>query len=158
MKIDYLANWPDLVPVIAGWFLAHWADFYRDQTREQVEQSFLSRLKTNSIPLALVALDDEDHVVGTVSLLEESIPSHRHWGPWLGGLYVDETLRGQGVGSALVKRAVEVAGEIGIGKIYTAIHKSEDLYEALGWSVIERSTHDGKPITILMRSILESSD
>ena len=68
MKIDYLANHPDFIPTLSKWFLREWRDFYGDKTWEDVAETFYERLNRDSIPLSLVAFE-EQHPFGTISLL-----------------------------------------------------------------------------------------
>lgn len=148
MKIDYLAERPADIPALSKWFLREWRDFYGDKTWEEVAETFYRRLNRNAIPLALVAFEGEQPL-GTISLLEESIGTHKHLAPWLGGLYVREEVRRQGVGRRLVEAAVHEAGKLGVGQLFIGIRKAEDYYLKLGWEVVERMNYHGEGVTIM---------
>ncbi len=96
MKIDYLVEHPDFIPALSKWFLQEWRDFYGDKTWEVIAETFNNRLNRTNIPISLVAFEDE-HPLGTISLLEESIGTHKHLTPWLGALYVCKEKRHQGI-------------------------------------------------------------
>ena len=148
MKIDYLAERPACIPTLAKWFLREWRDFYGGMKWEEVAEPFYRRLNRSALPLALVALEGE-RPVGTISLLEESISTHKHLAPWLGGLYVREEERRRGIGGRLIEAAVGEAGKLGVGQLFIGIRKAEDYYSRLGWEVFERVNYYGEGITIM---------
>lgn len=106
MKIDYLAEHTHFISTLSKRYLRQWPDFYGDKTRQEIAETFYERLNRNSIPLALVTFE-ERHLFGTISLLEESISTHKHLTPWLGGLYVCEEKRHQGIGRQLIEAYIE---------------------------------------------------
>ena len=156
MKIDYLAEHPDFIPTFSKWFLREWRDFYGDKSWEVVAETFYKRLNRNRIPLSLVAFED-DSPFGTISLLEESISTHKHLTPWLGGLYVCEEQRRHGIGKQLIEAAVGEARKLGIEQLFIGIRRAEDYYMKLGWKFVERTTYHEEEI-IIMRLDLGSSE
>jgi len=147
-KIDYLAEHPDFIPTLSKWFLREWRDFYGDKSWEAVAETFYKRLNRNRIPLSLVAFEDGDPL-GTISLLEESISTHPHLAPWLGGLYVCEAERQRGIGRQLIEAGRAEAGKLGIGQIFIGIRKAEDYYLKLGWKIVERTHYHDEDIIIM---------
>ena len=156
MKIDYLAEHPDFIPTLSKWFLREWRDFYGDQTWEVIAEIFYERLNRNRIPLSLIAFEDGSPL-GTISLLEESISTHRHLTPWLGGLYVHQDRRHQGIGKRLIEAGIDEAGKLGIEQLFIGIRKAVDYYEKLGWKIIERTNYYGEDI-IIMTLCLNSNE
>jgi predicted N-acetyltransferase YhbS len=148
MKIDYLANHPGFIPTLSKWFLREWRDFYGDKTWEDVAETFYERLNRDSIPLSLVAFE-EQHPFGTISLLEESISTHKHLTPWLGGLYVCEEKRHQGIGRQLIEADVGEARKLRVERVFIGIRKAENYYKKLGWQVVEGANYQGEDITIM---------
>jgi len=69
--------------------------------------------------------------------------------PWLATLFVAPEHQNQGVGSALVERAVEEAQKLGVKTLYLFTWDREKLYARLGWSVIERSVYHGRQVTVM---------
>jgi predicted N-acetyltransferase YhbS len=148
MKIDYLAEHTHFIPALSEWFLQEWREFYGDKSWEDVAETFYERLNRNNMPLSLVAFE-ENHPFGTISLLEESIPTHKHLAPWLGALYVREEKRHRGVGRRLIEAGVVEAGRLGAGRLFTGIRKAEGYYLKLGWRTVERTNYHGEEITIM---------
>jgi GNAT superfamily N-acetyltransferase len=148
MRIDYLANHPDFIPTLSKWFLREWRDFYGDKSWEVVAETFYERLNRNNIPLSLVAFE-EKQPLGTISLLEESISTHKHLAPWLGALYVCEEKRHHDIGRQLIEAGVNEARKLGVERLFIGIRKAEDSYLRLGWQIVERTNHHGEDITIM---------
>lgn len=148
MKIDYLADHPAFIPALSGWFLREWRDFYGDGTWEDVAETFYRRLNRGRIPLALVAFEGEQPL-GTVSLLEESVGTRERLTPWLGGLYVREGRRREGIGTRLIEAGVGEARALGVGQLFVGIRRAEDYYSRLGWGVVERTSVHGEAVTIM---------
>jgi predicted N-acetyltransferase YhbS len=148
MKIDYLAEHPHFIPTLSKWFLREWRDFYGDKTWESVAETFYERLNRDSIPLTLVAFE-EQHPFGTISLLEESISTHKHLTPWLGGLYVCKEKRHQSIGRQLIEADIGKARKLGFERVFIGIRKSENYYINLGWQVVEGTDYCGEEIKIM---------
>jgi len=127
MHISYLAEHPDAVATLAAWFKHEWPDYFSDRTVDDVAEIFRNRRNTDRIPMALVALED-GHLLGTISIVDESIATHTHVGPWLAGLYVDERNRGQGVGRALLRGAIAEARSLEVPVLYTGSRQSEESF------------------------------
>lgn len=134
--------------MLSKWFLREWRDFYGETTWETVAEMFYERLNRSAIPIALIAFED-DYPLGTISLRQESISTYKHLSPWLGGLYVREERRNQGIGRHLIEAGVEEARKLGAEKLYIGIRKAEDYYNALGWQTIDRTFYHDEDITIM---------
>ena len=150
IRIDYLANHPHLADELARWSWNEWRSIYdeRGQTFQHALKNYRERTNFDCLPLALVALNG-DELIGTVSLKFHDLDTRPDIDPWLGGVYVAPDWRGCGVASLLVQRAVEVATELGLTKLYLWTSSAEGLYEKLGWQVVERSAYCGKNIVIM---------
>lgn len=156
MRIELLAAHAHHVPTLARWFHGEWNTFYAGRTPADVEADFRERLHADRLPLALVALDG-DEAVGTVSLMQTSVPTHAHLTPWLGGLFVAPDHRSAGLGMELVDAAVHQARDLGITRLHVALHAGEAAYTDAGWVVLDRATIDDEPITVLVRHLATSS-
>lgn len=148
MKIDYLAEHQDFIPTLSKWFLREWRDFYGDKTWETVAEMFYERLNRAAVPLSLIAFED-DYPLGTISLLQESISTYKHLSPWLGGLYVREERRREGIGRRLIEAGAEEARKSGAEQIYIGIRRSEDFYKGFGWQTVDRTFYHDENITIM---------
>jgi predicted N-acetyltransferase YhbS len=128
MKIDLLKEHQQHIPTLAGWFKEEWSDYFEGQSLVAIaEAQFASRLNDRTLPISLLAYENE-RPMGTVAMLPESITTHTHLSPWLGGLHVHPSYRHEGVGSKLVRTGLEKAIDLGFDCIYAGISKAEDHY------------------------------
>jgi predicted N-acetyltransferase YhbS len=149
LQIDYLVNHREHIPTLAAWFMAHSPEFFRNASLSDVEREhFKSRLNTDSLPISFIALKDS-LAVGTIALLVESVTTHTHLSPWLGGLHVHPQYRHRGIGMSLVAHALKKAGALGFKRVYAGISSAEERYEADGWRVRERVIYCGKPLAVM---------
>jgi GNAT superfamily N-acetyltransferase len=148
MRIESIADHLDLVPTIARW---HWDEWgHTDPTGSLAAWTAGLRQRTHRdrIPTTYVALAG-DELLGSVTLVEHDMDTHRELSPWLAGLYVEPSRRGQGVGSALVRHTVQKAGEMGIARLYLYSGPARSFYERLGWRPVAETVYHGRPVTIL---------
>ena len=150
-QIAYLADHPDTVPTLADWFTNEWKEYFGGRNSTRVELYFEEHLNRDRLPLTLVALEDSE-VIGTVALKNESIDSHRHFRPWLAGLYVAPPKRRKGVGTSLVNALVEQAGRLEFNEIFVGTSE-RGIYLSLGWRHIDETRQRGQQIGILRRAI-----
>src|SRR4051812_48258780 len=109
VQIAFLADRPDAIPTLARWFRGQWPDYYAARTQADVEGDFRRELNRASLPVRLVAVDEDGAVAGTVVLRERAIDGRPERGPGVGGLYVDGPRRGRGIGTELVRAATAAA-------------------------------------------------
>ncbi|WP_246674491.1 GNAT family N-acetyltransferase [Mesorhizobium sp. B4-1-3] len=72
----------------------------------------------------------------------------------MAGLVVEETYRGGGVGTALVRTVEAHAASAGIGTLYLYTWQARGFYEALGWSAVETFEQVGAPTLLMSKSLL----
>ena len=156
VNIEYLADRPDLVSYVAEWLFKEWGHRSPDGTAQGMVCTLTERLNHDKLPLALVALR-ENEPLGTVSLKLKEVEIRPQYENWLGTLYVHKSKRGKGIGSLLIKAAAKEANRLGIGDLYlyTRNRENERLYAKLGWTVVERLEYQGRP-AVIMKRILTS--
>ncbi len=154
ITIDYLANHPELAPELARLFYEEWRMIYdqRGQSFDDVLRTCVERANIGSLPLALVAFQDEQ-LVGTVSLKIQDLEIQPELTPWLGGLFVIPKWRRMGVASTLIQRAIEEAQRLKLRQLYLWTASAESLYLKLGWSEVERTKYCGQRIVIMRREV-----
>ena len=149
VKIDYLVNHREHAPTFASWFMAEHPGFFGDASlSDVVREHFETRFNTDSLPISFIALSNEQ-AVGTIALLVESVTTHTHLTPWLGGLHVHPEFRHQGIGMSLVAHGLKKAAELGFDGVYAGISRAEERYIADGWRVQERVIYCGKPLSVM---------
>lgn len=150
LRIEYLADHPDLVPLLAGWFYGEWGGRLPDDTLAGFKDRLLERMNRNKPSLTLVAFKREEPV-GTAALKIQEMETHPQYQHWLGSVYVKENWRGKGVGSALVKAVILEADGLGIQELYLYTRGNEGFYAQLGWKELVRSYYRGRYVTIMKR-------
>ncbi len=153
ITIGYLADYPEWVPVIAGWFYEQWYDLYinRSMTLKNVENRIADNCNYDKIPLILVAIID-DKVIGTIGLKQCDMDIRKELSPWLAGLYVATEHRCNGIGSLLIEALIEKARALDISKLYLYTPDAEDFYRKLDWQALEQTEYLGCKVTILEKS------
>lgn len=150
--IEYLANHPEFVPVLASWVFDHWGKMYRMQSvKEQIEK-ISARLNIDRFPLAFVALIGSTPV-GTASLKIQEMTTHPHLYHWLGTVYVVPEHRHRGIGGALVNRVEIKARELGVKTLYLHTPDKEHFYRQRGWETIERPIYFDMPVAVMKKEL-----
>ncbi|MBI2792264.1 MAG: GNAT family N-acetyltransferase [Gammaproteobacteria bacterium] len=136
IKIDYLKNHPEHVPLLASWMFNTWGHYNPSSSLEKAELKLNEHLHMDSLPIAYIALKN-DEPVGMCSLrLNDGIREDLM--PWLGSLFVVPHMRGQGIGEQLIHIVTEKAHSLSYSKLYLlAFDQTLPLwYAKLGWRVI----------------------
>ncbi|WP_339858319.1 GNAT family N-acetyltransferase [Pseudohongiella acticola] len=153
MEIEYLADRPDAIDLVARWYVEEWGGSNSRLTLESVSRSLTSSMNRDSLPLMLLAVEQK-RVVGAVELKirEMSIyPDKEHW---LGGLYVDPACRGSGIGRQLIKRAIALASTLGVSMLYLQTERLDGgVYASLGWKPYEQVSNKGIDVLIMERDV-----
>lgn len=148
MKIEYLADHKDVIPILTRWFYREWSYLYPERTEKDFGRLISERVNKDKIPLTLVAFEG-DELVGTVCLKTHDMDTKPDLSPWLAGLYVKESWRKKGVGSILVKAIEQKSVELGINHLFLYTPESANFYSTLGWIVRENTDYHNVPVTIM---------
>lgn len=148
IRLEYLADHPDLVPVLAGWHYQEWRELIPEWSLAEAERELGEHRGHAAIPTTVVAFGEEGPI-GSASLLIEDLPQWRHLTPWVASVYVVPAWRGRGIGTRLVRHLVAVAGQLGAGTAYLLTEGQAEFYRKIGWEVLEVSHARGRPITIM---------
>src|SRR5687768_17545936 len=116
-KFGLLSDCKQHIPCLANlWYDELGRHWNSEATVAGAEANLLKHLNTESLPLTVVAIQ-EDKPVGMASLRESdglSLPLT----PWLGSLVVDPAFRGCGIGEALVRQIQKKAIAFGHERLY----------------------------------------
>ena len=146
IKIHFLADHVESIPTLVKWFRAQWPDYFADWSDEEMEQDFLLDIPRDHLPSRLVAFYD-DELAGTIILRENGNESLVEYQPELGGLYVDESCRGHGIGSELVRAGMKLAHDQGYEMVYATTTAAKGILERLGWEFVENADYqDGEQL------------
>jgi len=84
-----------------------------------------------------LARNDQDEIVGTLALVTFRTPNGLH--AWIEDVVVDQEVRGQGIGEALSRAALSVAGERGVSDVNLTSRPEREaanrLYRRLGFQL-----------------------
>ncbi len=155
MEIRFLKDYPDSVSLIAQWYYAEWKAIYEasGMSLDDVKKTVEERANMDKIPLAIIGLD-AGRVIGTGCIKAHDMDTRMDLTPWLAGIYVEQTERGKGHGSMIVRRLEEIARKLGTEKLYLYTPRSAAFYERLGWRKYEVAPYKGQHVTIMERILL----
>ena len=148
IEIRYLADCPELIPLLASWFYTEWGTL----SVEQFERRLHERLNRDRLPLVLVSIRDRQPVA-SASLKIREMDIHPEYLHWLGSVYVRPEDRNQGIGSFLIEHTAREAQRLGVEDLYLYTTYRERLYLQLGWNTIERVEYHGHPIVVMKRAL-----
>ncbi|HWA81573.1 MAG TPA: GNAT family N-acetyltransferase [Acetobacteraceae bacterium] len=150
-RIVTLADRPDLLPTIVQWLRDHHAPQaplapYAAQIASRVsllgpEQCLI--LLAGSVP------------AGTASLTAQGLKSRSELTPWLTNVFVASSFRGRGYARRLVMAVEAAARRAAIPTLWLYTRSAEPLYGALGWRWAGADTHDGAPVTLMRRDLVD---
>jgi predicted N-acetyltransferase YhbS len=153
MRIDSLANHRALVPAIAKLLNQEWGALPPWASLSEIEQRLGRHANIGRAPFTLVALGEGDEFLGTASVKLFELPEHPDKAHWLGEVFVSSQLRGQGVGSALIRACIAECERLQIPALYLYTPDQQALYAKLGWEEIERSQVNGESVSIMRKTL-----
>jgi len=152
VRIEYLADFPELVPLVARWHHDQWSYMNPGRTLADRIDEYRSKHGRGRIPTTVVGLLD-DQPVGSASLIEHDMDTHMELTPWLASVFVHPEHRGRGFGSALVRRIEREAERLGIDVLYLFTPDRESLYARLQWRVMSREEYRGERVVVMKKKI-----
>jgi GNAT superfamily N-acetyltransferase len=148
MTIEYLADHPEALPLLAGWQHKEWGYIRPGDTVEKRMERLLGYSNRDRIPLTVVALDG-DVLLGSASLVAHDMETRMELTPWMAGVYVGEAYRRRGIGAELVRRAMAEAWKLNVPVLYLYTLYSEKFYAGLGWTLLEHTDYREQPVAIM---------
>src|SRR5437764_5079235 len=148
MTIEYLADHPEVLPIIARWQHAEWGHLRPNDSVEKRMERLRGSPDLDRLPLTVVALDDNG-VLGSASLVAHDMETRTELTPWLAGVFVGDSYRRRGIGAALVRRVIAEAKRLKVPLLYLYTVHSEKFYAALGWTFQERTSYREQNIVIM---------
>jgi N-acetylglutamate synthase-like GNAT family acetyltransferase len=82
-------------------------------------------------------------------LVAHDMDTRMELSPWLAGVFVAPNHRRHGLGTALVRRAVDDAKALGVRRLYLYTPSTELFYSRLGWSLVERTSYRGTDVVVM---------
>jgi len=147
IEIAFLTDYPEAIPTLTHWFRAQWPEYYAQRPPADIAQDFCSEANRIRLPVRLVAFADGE-LAGTISLRDQAIRTLPVYHPGLGGLFVVERHRGQGIGTELVRAGMKVAREQGYKRVYATTVTARGILERLGWKLIRMVLHNDEQLVL----------
>lgn len=149
MHLVLLADRPEGVGKIARWYFDQWAHEVPGMTLEKVAAR-VATLTSRQGPPMLVLAEEAGELVGAAELKLREMDIYPQYEHWLGGVYVEASQRGRGVGALLVEGVLARARAAGIETLYL---QTEDLggglYRRHGFEPIEEVVYKGHRVLVM---------
>lgn len=152
MDIDYLVDHPEFISTLARWHHDEWSYLRPGDSVEARAKRLRAASGRREIPTVLIAFSNGE-LLGSAMLVAHDMETRMELTPWLAGVFVAPPHRRKRIGSALVERAVECAGELGVSQLYLYTPGAERMYLQLGWAPIERTTYHGAEVVVMSRLV-----
>ncbi|MEK9629997.1 MAG: GNAT family N-acetyltransferase, partial [Nitrospinota bacterium] len=133
VRIVPLCNVPFAISVLKELFIKEWEPWYCSNGRGNAEADLLACCNQYEVPMAFVALKDEDQVLGTAALKPRLDGINLDYGPWLGAVLVGKQYRGNGIGTMLINAIESKARSLGFQVIYTSTNSATSILTRRGW-------------------------
>jgi GNAT superfamily N-acetyltransferase len=147
IEIAFLADYLETIPTLAQWFRTQWPEYYAARTLRDIAQDLYLEANRTDLPVRLVAFADGE-LVGTITLRVSALRAFPEYTPGLGGLFVVEQYRGQGLGTKLVSTGMNLARELGYAKVFTATVAAKSILLRLGWQWIHTVAHGDEQLEL----------
>jgi predicted N-acetyltransferase YhbS len=151
MRIEPLADHPHLIATIAKLLHEEWSAFRPWASLRAIEARLLASAQLHHAPFTVVALSALNEFLGTASVKLFELAGHPDKEHWLGEVFIPNTLRGRGIGSALTNECIRRSIDLGIQALYLYTPDQQKLYERFGWHEVEQSMVDGEAVSIMVR-------
>ncbi len=150
IAIEYLCDQLDFAPTLARWHFEAFGGLIEGDSSERRRSELIESAGRRAIPSVFVATE-AGRLVGSATLAPSDMDTRPELTPWLADVFVAPEFRRRGIASALVRRVVREAGDLGVPEVYlfTIGSMRERLYAGLGWKVIERPVYMGA-VPVLM--------
>jgi len=152
LRILALADRPELIPVVARWHWDEWGHGDPHGSLDTWTDGLDRRSRRDRIPITWVAVIG-DEPVGSVSLIDNDMATHRELWPWLAGLFVVPGRRVQGIGAALTAHCEHAAAGFGVRSLYLYTSTAEAFYERRGWRVIGRESYEREGVAVMVKGV-----
>jgi len=151
MRIEPLADHQHLILEIAKLLHEEWGAVPPWASSPAIEARLTAGAQWHRAPFTTVALSATSEFLGTASVKLFELPSHHDKSHWLGEVFIPKTLRGRGIGCALINDCVRRSIDVGIQALYLYTPDQQKLYERFGWREVEQAMVDGETVSVMVR-------
>ncbi len=133
-RIILLAEVPFAIPVLVRLFVEEWYSWYGPEGSGNAEADLKRCYNREKLPIALVALNAESEVLGTISLKQESLGSEYGFTPWAAAMVVQPAYRRRGVGNALIEAIENLGKRLGFDALYASTDSASGILLKRNWT------------------------
>jgi len=148
MEFSLLNDDTNAVNTVTQWYFEQWCGD-GSYTLAQVSAMVTNSAGRTSPPLTVLAKQGQ-HVVGAAQLKIREMTQYPQYEFWVGGVYVCEQGRGQGVAAQMVDEIIVQAKRLGITALYL---QTQDLcgglYAERGFIAVEQAQSNGYQVLIM---------
>jgi len=152
MIIVPLSGKKEFIRELAELHHAEWQHLSPTLTLEGRISAIENCAEPKGIPSIYIAIS-EGQLLGSAALVESDMDSKPDLSPWIAAVYVKESFRRQGIASQLVRRCENEALRSNVSVLYLYTEFASQLYETLGWCLLERSEHKGVTVYVMCKQI-----
>jgi len=132
MKIELLADHPDVIPELARWYISQWGPYYGRNGPGDAHADLEARCNRETLPIGLVAIEDR-RVLATAAV---GCDASAHLTPSVIGMLVEQNHRGRGIGSALLKTCSDITRKLGYRHLYISTSVPGNSLIEMGWQEV----------------------
>jgi GNAT superfamily N-acetyltransferase len=152
MKIVYLADHPEAIGVLAGWFANEWGNLDPRFTVAGFSAQLAPPASRDQLPISLVGLIDGEPVA-TASLKFREIEYAEAADYWLGWVFVREDMRGRGYCRTIVAAAEAEAATRRLTPLFLHTPGKAAMYVRFGWQAVGETVADGVQTTVMTKAV-----
>ena len=153
MELELLVENKEAIPIVASWYYKEWWYLSKENTLAKVTEKLHDYLNTDKIPLIVLAVD-KGEILGASQLKYREMDIYPEKEHWLGGVYVSENHRGNGIAERIINKVISIATELGVRKLYLQTERLDGgLYKCLGWQPIEQVNYRGIDVLVMEKEI-----
>ncbi len=143
LRIECVADRPELAEVVAGWHFAEWGHSTPTLSLVDRVQGVLAAAAGTYVAV------EGDERIGTAGLVAHDMDTHPDLGPWLAGVYVRPDRRRRGIAAALTRHVAERAVAEGATTLYLYTASAQSYWERVGWYRVGEEPYLGQPVTVM---------
>jgi GNAT superfamily N-acetyltransferase len=114
-------------------------------------------LNRERVPLAFMALGEDDTALGGVALHPFDLEERRDRSPWIVGMIVRADLQGHGIGQALITALETWSARAGISRLWVCTEtasRAVAFYQRCGYDPVEElAAQRGEAVTVLTKTL-----
>jgi GNAT superfamily N-acetyltransferase len=152
VHIGYLVDHPEALPTLEKLFQSEWVAYYGPAGPGNAQQDLVAYSNRGQLPVGVVAFLGS-MPCGVAALKADSISTHKHLTPWIGGGMVVPQFRRHGIGARLVSVLEDVARNLGFTTVYSGTSTANSLLIREGWQLLEVVQYDGNAVSIYEKAL-----